>query len=127
MTRTPPVRADLAKLTLDCWGQQRDTAGLAFLADQALTEALITAQMRAVDDQIDDTGSILQLLNDCDFAVIIRPMYPGNGAHNITLRHVGGAELDAAGPDVDQLLWGFLGVETVLDDAVAQPVDSDAP
>jgi len=113
MTRTPPVRSDLAEL--------------AFLADQALTEALITAQMRATEDQIDDIGSILQLLNDCDFAVIIRPMYPGNCLHNITLRHIGGAELDAAGPDVEQLLWGFLGVEAIFEDASTQPSDPEAP
>jgi hypothetical protein len=112
MTTTPPVRSDLAEL--------------AFLADQALTEALITAQMRVTEDQIENSEHLLWLLNDCNFAVIIRPMYPGSGAHNITLRHIGGAELDAAGPDVEQLLWGFLGIEAIFD-ASTQPSDSEAP
>jgi hypothetical protein len=99
-------------------------AELAFLADQALTEALVAAQVDASDPCLEDPN-LLSILNDHGFAVIVRPMYPGNGTHNITLRHIGGAELDAAGPDVGQLLWGFLGVEAIFEDASTQPSDSE--
>ena len=106
MTTTPPVRLDLAKL--------------AFLADQDFTESLIAAQVCASDPELKEPN-LPSIFNDHGFAVIIHPMFPGNGAHTVTLRHVGGAEDMRSGPDVDQLLWGFLGVETVLIDQTADP------
>ena len=106
MTSTPPVPSELAEL--------------AFLADQAFTESLIAAQVDASDPTQDP--SLLQIFNDHGFAVIVSPDEPYT--HTVTLRHVSGAEDERTGPDVDQLLWGFLGIETVH---VDQTLDPEAP
>jgi len=105
MASNPPVPLELAEL--------------AFLADQAFTESLIAAQ---VDASCIDDPSLLQIFNDHGFAVIVSPDEPD--VHTVTLRHVSGAEDERTGPDVDQLLWGFLGIETVH---VDQTLDPEAP
>ena len=105
MTSTPPVPSELAEL--------------AFLADQAFTESLIAAQ---VDASCIDDPSLLEIFNDHGFAVIVSPDEPYT--HAVTLRHISGAEDERTGPDVDQLLWGFLGIETVH---VDQALDPEAP
>ena len=130
MTRTPPVRADLAEM--------------AFLANQALTESLVAAQVDA-SDLDPENPNLLSIFNDHGFAVFIQPLSPRQlvtlrhvgGAEidgpvagryqHVILRHLGGAEIDAVGPDVDQLLWGFLGVETIFGNAADQPCDFEAP
>jgi hypothetical protein len=95
-----------------------ELAELAFLADQAFTEALIAAQVEADSDSI-QKGSPLQIFNDHGFAVIVSPDEPY--AHTVTLRHISGAEDERTGPDVDQLLWGFLGIDTVLEGQTHNP------
>lgn len=127
MTRTPPFRTDLAD-----W---------AFLANQALTESLVAAQVDA-SDLDPENPNLLGVFNAHGFAVFIQPLSlrqlvaivadnthhgPVAGRYQqVTLRHVGGAEIDAMGPDVDQLLWGFLGVETIFGNAADQPCDPEA-
>ena len=106
MTSTPPVQVELAEL--------------AFLADRAFTESLIAAQVDASD--LTQDPSLLEIFNDHGFAVIVSPDEPYT--HTVTLRHVSGAEDERTGPDVDQLLWGFLGIETVH---VDQALDPEAP
>jgi hypothetical protein len=109
MATTPLVRSDQAELV--------------FASDQALTEALVNVQQRVISKGFsNDLGKVLHLLNDEQFAVIIRPAYPGS-AYTVTLRHVGGAELDSCGPNVSQLLLGFLGIEA---SAGGQPLDFEA-
>ena len=112
MASNPPVRSDLAEL--------------AFLADQALTEALVSAQVDASDPGLEDPN-LLSILNDHGFAVIVRTTETTFMVFNysVTLRHIGGAEIEATGPDIDQLLWGFLGVEAIFDDS-SQPSDPEA-
>ena len=107
MTSTPPVQVELAEL--------------AFLADQAFTESLIAAQVKAGDPEAKDP-SLLEIFNNYGFAVIVSPVEPDG--HTVTLRHIGGAEDERTGLDVDQLLWGFLGIETAHID---QTIDPEAP